>query len=73
MPIPSSKAVAPVDTRMCPACTTTAIRDEALLDALQMARFVLTSSTVPLDAEARLERAKLAINEAMRLMQPVRW
>jgi len=70
----SSKATATVDTtNSCLACNTTAIRDEALLDALQMARFILSSSTVPLDSEARLERAKLAINEAMRLMQPVRW
>jgi DNA polymerase II large subunit len=60
----------------CPSCDEAirrTRRDEKIIDALQQARFILTSGDVPLEPSARLERVKLAINEAMRLMQPLLW
>lgn len=63
----------PVAADACPVCDKTARRDEELIDALQLARFILTSRDVLLGPEARLERAKLAIDQAMRLMQLKRW
>ena len=68
----SSKAALDT-TNACLICNEMARRDESLLDALQMARFILTSRDVLLDPVARLERAKLAVDEAMRLMKPIRW
>lgn len=71
MPTLSNKAVLDI-TNACLICNETARRDERLLDALQMARFILTSRDVLLDPAARLERAKLAIDEAMKLMKLLR-
>lgn len=48
-------------------------RDEALLDSLQQARYILSHKDLIADPEARVERAKLAIEEAMRLMKPLRF
>jgi hypothetical protein len=64
------------ESKSCPSCDEAIRRmrrDEQIIDALQQARFILTSGDVPLEQSARLERVKLAINEAMRLMQPLRW
>lgn len=60
-------------TNFSPIFNEMAIRDEKLLDALQLARFILSSNDVLLGPSARLERAKLAIEEAMQLMKPLRW
>ncbi|MBA3867762.1 MAG: hypothetical protein H0X30_01260 [Anaerolineae bacterium] len=60
-------------TNSCPVCDHTARRDEDLLDALQQARYILNAKDLIEDPRERVVRAKLAIEEALRLMQPLRW
>lgn len=54
-------------------------RDEQILDALQMARFILAGPSVGTDPTVRAARAKKAVDEArvaveaaLKLMQPLR-
>ena len=57
----------------CPRCDTAAARDEKLLDALQTARYALNGVDGIRDAEVKLARARAAVDEALKLMQPKRW
>lgn len=57
----------------CPVCNEMSRRDEALLDALQQARYILSGSDGIRDPLLRLARVKAAVDQAMKLMQPRRW
>lgn len=60
-------------TNSCPVCDATARRDEALLDALQTVRFILSNRDGIKDPRIQLARIKAAVDEALKLMQPRRW
>lgn len=47
-------------------------RDDGIVDALQQARYILSRPDLIPNPEARVERAKFAIDEALRLMRPLR-
>ena len=53
----------------CPTCEATAIRDEALLDALQTAMVALTAVDGINDPVLRLARARQSVAEAQRLIR----